>query len=262
MKPIIKVKDLSFAYAYTDEMVLQDISFDILPGEFLSVIGPNGSGKTTLLKLLYGHVSPLQGTIYLNETPINKISRRNLSQKIAVVSQVARFHFALTALELVLMGRSPHMGLLAFEGEDDLEIASEAMALTDVSDFRERSIFSLSGGELQRVVIARALAQKPQAMLLDEPTSSLDIKHQINICQLLKRMNKDKGITIVSVFHDINLASYFSNRVMVMKEGGIHGIGSPEDVITKETLELVYDCPVFVDENPLVGKPRVTLVWE
>ncbi|MBW1743826.1 MAG: ABC transporter ATP-binding protein [Deltaproteobacteria bacterium] len=258
MEPIIKVEGLSFAY--TDEMVLQDISFDVLSGEFLSVIGPNGSGKTTLLKLLYRHLSPLSGAIYLNNESIANTPRRNLSQKIAVVSQVPQFHFSLTAVELVLMGRSPHMSLLAFEGREDFEIAREAMALTDVSDFKDRSIFSLSGGELQRVVIARALTQEPQAMLLDEPTSYLDIKHQIGICQLLKTMNKDKGITIIAVFHDINLASCFSDRVMIMKDGNIHGVGSPEDMITKETLESVYDCQVFVDENPLMGKPRVTLV--
>jgi iron complex transport system ATP-binding protein len=260
MDPIIKVKGVGFAY--TDEMVLQGVSFEILPGEFLSVIGPNGSGKTTLLRLLYGQLSPSEGAVYLNNTPIRNISRRNLSQKIAVVCQMPRFHFEITALELVLMGRSPHMGLLAFEGKEDFGIASQAMALTGVADFKDRNIFSLSGGELQRVVIARALAQKPQAMLLDEPTSYLDIKHQINICQLLKRMNKDQGITIVAVFHDINLASYFSDRVMVMKEGRVHGIGTPEDVITRETLELVYDCHVLVDKIPLTGKPRVTLVGE
>jgi len=260
MDSIIKVRDLSFAY--TDELVLEEISFEILPGEFVSVIGPNGSGKTTLLKLLYGYLSPLKGTIYLSNTPIKKITRRDLAKRIAVVSQMPRFHFELTAFELVLMGRSPYMGLLAFEAKEDFEIAGEAMALTDVVDFKERNIFSLSGGELQRVLIARALAQKPQIMLLDEPTRYLDIKHQINVCRLLKRMNKDRGITIVSVFHDINLASYFSDRIIVMKEGRIHGIGPPGEVITKETLDLVYGCHVFVDENPLIGRPRVTLVGE
>ena len=260
MNPIIKVRGLSFAY--TDELVLQDLAFEVLPGEFLSVIGPYGSGKTTLLKLLYGYLSPLGGDIYLGDTPIKKITRKDLAKRIAVVSQMPRFHFELTAFEFVLMGRSPHMGLLAFEGKEDFEVASEAMTLTDVAGFKERNIFSLSGGELQRVLIARALAQKPQVMLLDEPTSYLDIKHQINICQLLKRMNKDKGITIVAVFHDINLASYFSDRVMVMKDGKVHGVGPPEEVITKETLDFVYDCPVFVDENPQTGRPRVTLVGE
>jgi iron complex transport system ATP-binding protein len=260
MEPVIKAEGVGFAY--TDEEVLQDISFDVVPGEFLSVIGPNGSGKTTLLKLLYRHLSPLEGTIYLNNTPIENISRRNLSQKIAVVSQVPQFHFGLSALELVLMGRSPHMGLLAFEGKADFEIATEAMTLTDVSDLKDRSIFSLSGGELQRVVIARALAQEPEAMLLDEPTSYLDIKHQIGVCQLLKTMNKDRGITIIGVFHDINLASCFSDRVMVMKDGRIKGFGPPEDMITKEILESVYGCQVYVDENPLMGRPRVTLVGE
>jgi iron complex transport system ATP-binding protein len=249
------------------------------------VIGPNGSGKTTLLRLLYGYLSPSKGNIYLGDTPIKKIARKDLAKRIAVVSQMPRFHFELTAFEFVLMGRSPHMGLLAFEGKEDVEVASEAMTLTDVAGFKERNIFSLSGGELQRVLIARALAQNPQVMLLDEPTSyldikhqinicqllkkmnkdkeiTIDIKHQINICQLLKKMNKDKEITIVSVFHDINLASYFSDRVIVMKEGRIHGVGPPEEVITKETLDFVYDCPVFVDENPQTGRPRVTLVGE
>ena len=260
MDPIIRAESVNFAYA--DEMVLQDVSFDIVPGEFLSVIGPNGSGKTTLLKLLYRHLSPRSGAIYLNKESVAKMPRRKLSQKISVVSQVPQFLFGLTALELVLMGRSPHMSLLAFEGKGDFQIALEAMALTDVSQFRDRDILSLSGGELQRVVIARALAQQPQAMLLDEPTSYLDIKHQIGICQLLKKMNKEKGITIIAVFHDINLASSFSDRIMIMKEGKIQGLGPPEEMITKETLESVYGCQVFVDENPLIGKPRVTLVGE
>ena len=260
MDSIIRTRDLSFAY--TDELVLQNITLEVLPGEFLSVIGPNGSGKTTLLRLLYGYLSPVSGEIYLGERPIEEITRRDIAKRIAVVSQVPRFHFELTAFELVLMGRSPYMGLLAFEGKQDLQVASEAMALTDVIEFKDRNIFSLSGGELQRVLISRALAQEPQVMLLDEPTSYLDIKHQINICNLLKKMNKDKGITIVSVFHDINLASFFSDRVMVMKEGKVYGVGPPEEVITKETLDSVYDCRVLVDENPLLERPRVTLVGE
>ncbi len=257
MDAMIGVKGLCFGY--TDALVLKDVSFEVLPGEFLSIIGPNGSGKTTLLRLLYGHLPPLKGAIYLSGTPMEETTRKDRAKRIAVVSQMPRFHFELTALELVLMGRSPHLGLLAFEGKEDLRVACEAMALTDVTAFKERNIFSLSGGELQRVLIARALAQEPQVLLLDEPTSYLDIKHQIHICQLLKRMNRDKGITIVSVFHDINLASRFSDRVMVMREGRIHGIGTPEEVITKEILDSVYGCRVFVDDNPLTGRPRVTL---
>jgi len=260
MEPIIKVKDLHFAYA--DKRVLDGVSFDIVNQEFLSVIGPNGSGKTTLLKLLYGYLPPQKGSIHLAETPISQIKKGDLAKKIGVVSQIPQFQFEITALQLVLMGRSPHMGLLAFEGKEDLEIAHEAMVLTDVADFKARSLFSLSGGEFQRVMIARALAQKPEIMLLDEPTSYLDIKHQINICGLLKRMNRDRGITIVSVFHDINLASHFSDRIVVMKAGRIQGVGTPEDVIRKELLESVYDCPLYVDKSPVAGKPRVTLVGE
>jgi len=242
--------------------VLQDLNLTIKEGESHVLLGPNGSGKTTLLKLLYGYLVPLRGDIRFGDTPMKKITRKDLAKRIAVVSQMHHFYFELTAFEFVLMGRSPHMGLLAFEGKKDFQIAREAMTLTDVINFTDRNIFSLSGGELQRVLIARALAQKPEVMLLDEPTSYLDIKHQASVCQLLRRMNRDKGITIVSVFHDINLASYFSDRVLVMKEGKIQGVGPPEEIITKETLDFVYGCRVFVDENPLIGRPRVTLVGE
>ncbi len=260
MDPIIKAADLSFSYR--DKPVLEGISFSVFRREFISIIGPNGSGKTTLIKLLYGYLSPSSGSIYYDGIPLNKIARREVAKRVAVVSQTPQFNLQLTALEMVLMGRSPYMGLLGFEGKKDFKIANEAMALTDVADLKDRSIFHLSGGELQRVLIARALAQKPQIMLLDEPTSYLDIKHQIKTYQLLKRLNAEHGITVVSVSHDINLASQFSDRLLVMKGGKIHGAGPPEEVITKETLDFVYDCHVLVDQNPVVGRPRVTPIGE
>jgi iron complex transport system ATP-binding protein len=260
MGSIIKAAELSFCYG--EKTVLEEISFEIVAGEFISIIGPNGSGKTTLIRLLYGYLSPSRGRIYYDGILLNKINRRELAMRVAVVSQMPQFNLQLTALELVLMGRSPYMGLLGFEGKRDFEVAYEAMALTDVADLKDRSIFHLSGGELQRVLIARALAQKPQIMLLDEPTSYLDIKHQIRIYQLLKRLNAEHGITVVSVSHDINLASQFSDRLLVMKGGKIHGVGPPEEVITKETLDFVYDCHVLVDQNPVIGRPRVTPLGE
>jgi len=260
MEAIIKVRDLRFAYG--DKKVIDGVSFDIFPREFVSIIGPNGSGKTTLLKLLHGSLPPQAGTVCLGETPISKMRKRALARKIGVVSQQPRFHFEITALELVLMGRSPHKALLAFEGKEDFEIAHEAMVLTGVEDFKDRNLFTLSGGEFQRVMVARALAQKPQIMLLDEPTSYLDIKHQIGLCRLLKTMNRDHGIAIVSVFHDINLASDFSDRIIVMKDGKIRGVGTPDEVITKELLEPVYDCRIYVDKNPVAGTPRITVAGE
>jgi len=247
-------------FRYDDEWVLKNLSFKTCEGEFLGIIGPNGSGKTTLLKIIDGILMPQQGSVLINEINIRKIKRYDIAKLIAVVPQDSPVIFSFTVQEIVLMGRSPHLGRLRFEGQTDFEIVRKAMEMTDILPFATRSINELSGGERQRVLIARALAQQPQIILLDESTAFLDIKHQIAFFDLIKNLNKEERLTVIAVTHDINLASLFCDRVMLLNEGMIHCIGTPDEVITESNIKEVYETDVLVDENPLTGQPRVTLL--
>jgi len=245
-------------FRYVEDWVLRDISFSVKKREFLGVIGPNGSGKTTLLKSLNRTLSLKQGNISINGVNIKQIKRRELARVMGMVPQEATIVFPFTALEVVLMGRAPYLGRLGFESEKDYKIARRAMDMTGTISFSKREIDTLSGGEKQKVLIARAIAQKPEVMLLDEPTSFLDIKHQIEIYDLIKALSLNDGLTIVSVSHDINLASQYCDKILLLNNGRMHKIGSPEEVITRENIEEVYDCCVLVDKNSMTGKPRIT----
>jgi iron complex transport system ATP-binding protein len=229
-------------------------------GEFVGVIGPNGSGKTTLLKILYRLLSPQKGEILFELVPIRKMNRNDIAKRIAVVSQETQLLFPFSALETVLMGRSPYLGQLMFESEKDLEIAKKAMEWTNILPFSERSMDELSGGERKRVFIARALAQEPEVILLDEPTANLDIHHQIDFLDLILTLNHEKGLTIVMASHDMNIASEFCDRLILFQKGRIYKMGTPEEVITKENIESVYGCGVWIDQNPVSGMPRINLL--
>jgi iron complex transport system ATP-binding protein len=245
-------------FRYIEEWVLRDISFSINKGEVLGVIGPNGSGKTTLLKSLNRTITPEQGDVFIDGTNVKEIKRRELARIVGTVPQEASMIFPITVLEMVLMGRAPYLGRLNFEGEKDYAKAIMAMEMTDTLPFSSRNIDALSGGEKQRVLIARAIAQEPVIMLLDEPTSFLDIKHQIEIYDLIKGLNSRNDLTVVIVSHDINLAAQYCNRLLLLNNGRVSKIGSPEDVVTKENIEEVYGCRVLVDRNPVTEKPRIT----
>ena len=253
---MIRVSKVSFRYI--EEWVLRDISFCVNRKEVLGIIGPNGSGKTTLLKSLNRTITPEQGDIIIDGTNIKGIKRRELARIVGTVPQEASMIFPFTVLEMVLMGRAPYLGRLGFEVEQDYKKAIRAMEMTDVSPFSSRKIDALSGGEKQRVLIARAIAQEPLIMLLDEPTSFLDIRHQIEIYDLIKELNSANGLTVIIVSHDINLAAQYCNRVMLMNNGRVFKIGSPDDVVTKENIEEVYGCQVLVDKNPVTERPRIT----
>jgi len=253
---MIKVSGLSFRYI--EEWILKDISFSVKKGEFLGIIGPNGSGKTTLLKNLNRTLNPEQGSVFINEANIRDVKRKKLSMIVGMVPQEASIIFPFTVMEVVLMGRAPYLGRLSFEREKDYKIAKEAMEMTNTLCFSPRDISTLSGGEKQRVFIARAIAQEPDIMLLDEPTSFLDIKHQVETYDLIKQLNSGSGLTIVSISHDINLAAQYCDRILILNNGKIHSIGCPEEVITREDIEVVYDCQVLVDRNPITNKPRIT----
>ena len=255
---MIEVNSISFRYH--EAWVLQEVSFRVEKGEFIGVIGPNGSGKTTLLKLLYRLLAPQRGEVLFELVPMKKMDRRDIAKRIAVVAQETQLLFPFSVLETVLMGRSPYLGRLLFESEKDLEIARKAMEWTKILPFSERPVDELSGGERKRVFIARALAQEPDVILLDEPTANLDIQHQIDFLDLILTLNRERGLTIVMASHDMNIASEFCDRLILLQGGRIYQMGTPEEVVTKENIESVYGCEVWIDQHPVSGMPRISLL--
>jgi len=258
LTPFFRVEDLRFKY--DESWVLDGLSFEVREGEILGIIGPNGSGKTTILRVLSRVLIPQEGEVHIRGKNLLELMQKEIAQIIGVVPQDAYFPFPFTVGEVVLMGRSPWLSGFGFESERDLQIASHAMALTNTLSFTNRLIFELSGGERQRAIIARALAQMPQVMLLDEPTAYLDIGHQIEIYDLIKKLNAEKKLTVIIVSHDLNLASEYCDRLILLDAGRIYEEGSPKEVITEENLSRVYQSKVLVEENPVTGAPRVTLL--
>lgn len=254
---IIEGNDLWFRYR--NEWVIEGIDLSVDEGQALAIIGPNGSGKSTLLKLLSRILVPERGEILFKGRPISDFSRRELSQNMAMVSQEGFFDFPFNVMDVVLMGRAPYLKGFAVEGIGDLKMAKWALKVTDLTDLSERKIVDISGGERQRAFVARALAQDTGLLLLDEPTAYLDINHQISLSKLIRELNRDYKKTIISVTHDINMASSFFDRVVLLSEGTIFADGTPEDVITEENIKRVYNTDVVVDRNPLFDKPRITL---
>ena len=258
MKKAVEIKSLSFSY--NDNEILKNLSFSVSEGEFFIIIGPNGSGKTTLMKIIAGILKPKKGELRIFDRPLKDYTRKDLAKTIALVPQMALVDFPFTVTELVLMGRSPHLSMLGFEQEKDLEIAGNAMALTDIEHLAHRPLDRLSGGECQRVFIARAICQEPKIILLDEPTASLDLAHQVKVMDLMEKLKKEIGFTVIIVSHDVNLAAMYSDRLLLLKAGEIVGLGQPNSVLTFKALEEVYNCTLLVDQSPVGSFPRVTLV--
>jgi len=254
MNPAIHTRDLSFAYK--DRAVLHAISLSVANGEMLGILGPNGSGKTTLLKILSA-VLRGQGEVKLNGKNIDAYGRPALSRLFAVVQQETRVNFPYTAAEIVLMGRASYHSAFALEGKRDLEVARASMELTDSLSLANRYLHELSGGEKQRVMIARALAQEPKILLLDEPSAFLDLKHQVQVFELLRRLNRERGLTIVAALHDLNLAALYFPRLIMLREGIIYRDGPPSEVLTEKTIEEVYGVRVRVEQDPASEKPQL-----
>ena len=245
--------------------VLNGVSFQIKAGEVLGIVGPNGSGKTSLLKLLAKIVSPQQGNLCLFGKNLAALSQGEVARLVGVVPQDTQQLFPFTVAETVLMGRFPHrphdrwsVGF-GWENREDLAIAEDAMATMDIAHLARRVVTDLSGGERQRTLIARALAQAPRVMLLDEPTAFLDLQHQIDICSVLRRLKEERGLTVVLVSHDLNVASQYCDRVLMLKNGEVFRVGSPADVMCVDVLRAVYGCDVLIDPHPESGLPRITL---
>lgn len=254
---MIELKDVFFSYL--EETVVNDVSFTVSDSEFVGIIGPNGAGKSTLLKLMDGILQPKKGQICLQEKPLREYTRKELAKIIGFVPQNFATAFSYSVHDIVLMGRYPHLSAFSSEKMEDHNIVERSMKFTDVWQFRERRFGELSGGEKQRVVLASALAQQPRILLLDEPTSSLDIKYQQQFYNILQQLRKSSGLTIVVVTHDINLAARYCQRLILLKNGEIVEDGIPQKVITRELMESVYEVEVEILSHPIDGKPLLTL---
>lgn len=254
---IISLEGVSFTY--NQHPVLQDINLSILPGQFIGIIGPNGSGKTTLLKLISGILSPKQGKIKIFNEDIDTISRKKIAKMISLVPQDSFISYNYKVKEVVFMGRIPFINQWRGETALDYQISREAMEKTDSLCYAEKGIHQISGGEAQRVYIARALAQSPKILMLDEFTSHLDLSYKYEIVKILQNSLKEKVQCIISVFHDLNLASYCSDQLILLNEGMIEEIGTPQEVINDYNLKKVYRAKNHIVQHPELAIPQVIM---
>ena len=244
----------NIACRYDAANVLENIDFSAKGGDFIGVVGPNASGKSTLLKSISKVLKPHTGVVLLNERDVYTFKSAEIAKNLAVVPQESVISFAFTALEVVLMGRTPHLNRFEMESRQDLIIAQKSMELTNTWYLAERPIDTLSGGEKQRIIIARALTQEPRVLLLDEPTDHLDINHQIEILDLIKRLSKEEEMVVIGVFHDLNIVSQYCDRLILLHKGRIFAAGEAGDVLTGENIEKVYGVKVTVKQDDISGK--------
>jgi iron complex transport system ATP-binding protein len=263
---LAEFRGVSFAYPASAErrtppFAIEELGFEIGPGEIVGVIGPNSSGKTTLIRLLTRVLEPASGEIRLEGAPVRRLSRTDLARRVAVVPQGTLPQFPFTVGELVLMGRYPHDPGRYFESPRDRTVAREAMEATGVLELADLPLDHLSGGERQRAVIARALAQEPRLLVLDEPTAHLDLRYQVEAATLLRRLNRELGMSILLVSHDLNLAAEVCDRLLLLNAGRATAIGSPETVLDDALLASVFGCEVVVDKSETTRRPIVRLTW-
>lgn len=247
------IRAIDLTAGYGDRPVLHGVSLDLLAGEMLAIVGPNGAGKSTLLKILGGALKPWSGSVELEGRPIGDYDRRAIARRLAMVAQENLVAFRFTVLEIVLMGRAPHLGAFHFETRHDLEIAHAALERFDLIGLARRPIQELSGGERKRVFLARALAQSPHVALLDEPTAFLDLRHVAEIFARFRELRVERGMAVVATLHDLNAAALHADRVLLMKDGVMAGYGTPETVFTAANLRTVYETEVHVGRNPATG---------
>lgn len=238
---------------YPGVPVLHGVSIEVAAGEMLAIVGPNGAGKSTLLKVLGGSMKPAAGSVELFGRSLDSIDRREFARTVASVGQENAVAFRFTVLEIVLMGRAPHLGAFGFESPHDLEIASAALDHFDLLELAARHVQELSGGERKRVFLARALAQEPKIALLDEPTAFLDLKHVAEIFARFRELCTERGMAVVATLHDLNAAALYADRVLLLADGAAVAYGTPAEVLTAENLRRVYETDVYVGRNPSTG---------
>lgn len=252
----IEVKNLEFGYR--ESLILKGLTFSVKKGEFVSIIGPNGSGKSTLLKILNNLYKPNDGNILINGKVIEDYKRKDLAKIMGFVPQDTIIDYEFTVEDIVMMGRNPYKGPFQKENREDYKIVDDVMNMTNIFKLKDRLITEISGGERQRVIIAKALAQNPSIILLDEPTSHLDINHQIDVLNLLKKLNSERGTTIILIIHDINLAARYSDDIILLNEGEIIESGNPEDVITAKNIEKAYNLNAAIEINKYTNTVSIT----
>jgi iron complex transport system ATP-binding protein len=252
---LLRAENLCYAYSGRGgpAFELRDVSLRIPAGSLTALLGPNGGGKTTLVSLMAGVMRPQLGRVLLDGSDMTGMTRRQIARRVAIVPQETHPAFDYTVMEMVLMGRHPHLGPFALEGPHDLEIAQAALAATDTTALSERSYMTLSGGEKQRVIIASALAQSPDLLLLDEPTASLDLGFQLEIASVLQRLNRERGVTMVLATHDLNLAAALCTHVVMIRGGSILAQGETRDILTAEGVRALYGVEADVRFNDLAG---------
>ena len=252
---LLSADNLRFAYpgSGAGAPVLDGVSLSVERGAAVGILGPNGSGKTTLLKMLGGVLRPDAGVVRLDGTPIGEMRRAAVARRISIVPQETHPAFEYTVLEMVLMGRYPHLRAFEMEGPDDLRLARQALAATGTAGLEARSFETLSGGEKQRVVIAAALAQSADVLLLDEPTASLDLAYQLEIAALVTRLNRERGCTLVLSTHDLNLAATVCDRLVLIREGRTLASGRTSDVLTRDNIRRTFDVEAEVSRHDAAG---------
>ncbi len=254
---MIELDNVSLGYDH--RVILHDVDMRAKPGQILGLVGPNGSGKSTLIKGMTGVIDLLSGRISIDNRHIQSIRRDELARLVATVPQDPTLPGAFTAFEVVLMGRTPHLGLLRYEGGKDLAIAWRAMEATHTQSFAERRVNELSGGERQRLIIARALTQQPKAMFLDEPTANLDINHQVEILNLVKSLCQEQSLTVIIALHDLNLAAQYCDWMVMLNGGKVHAEGTPLDILTAPNIKRVYGADVCVYPHPINRLPTTLI---
>ena len=242
---------------YPNLTVLRKVTLDVVPGEVLAVIGPNGVGKSTLVRVASGALPPLNGRVGINGSRLDELRPAERARLVSVVPQATNLPPNFTAQDVVLMGRTPYLGWFEIENEADHEAVREAMQRTDTLDMVDRPISELSGGEQQRLLIARALAQAAPIMLLDEPTAHLDLRHQDRVLGLVRALAKDEGLAVLLALHDLNLVAKFADRVALLSESVVRKVGTPEEVLEADLLAAVYGIRIDVVPHPVDGKPLV-----
>ncbi len=255
---MLAVKNLSFKYK--ERPVLEDIDLEIRKGEVIGILGPNGCGKTTLLKLLNRNLHPQEGKVLLEGTDLEGMSKRRIARHIAVVPQSNEIRFAFTVRDIVSMGRMPFLDRFQGESAEDMRIVDEAMERTNIKEFADRAINTMSGGERQRVIIARALAQRPEVILLDEPTLHLDINHQFEVLDLVHGLSRKEGLTVVIVSHDLPMVVKYCDRMVLIHDHRVHAIGPPEEVLTRENMRTVFNIEAVLTYDDVLGSNCVKIL--